>query len=148
MNFKHIISILMLVLSFNSFSQSTNLKLQDLSNDWKLLHEESGIQFFVKTQECSFPGNKLPFVYSILKIENTNAEAKKVTYNYVHYFEEGCDGCDANGERTFTYEVAPNTSIEGTCSSNDPGLSGYIDNPNFDGGWHFESVQLLFLTVD
>lgn len=148
MNFKHIISSILLVLSFSSIGQSENLKLKDLSNEWKLIHEENGVQFLVKSQECSFTGNKLPFVYSMLKIENSTDQSKKVTYNYVHYFQEGCDGCDANSEKTFTFEVAPNSSIEGDCDTKFAGLSSYIDNPNFDGGWHFESVQLLFLTVE
>ena len=148
MNFRHIISILVLVLSFNSFGQSTKLNRADLSNDWKLMHEESGVQFLVKTQSCSYTGNKLPFVYTLLKIENTTSELKHVTYNYVHYFDEGCDGCDANGERTFSFEIAPNSSIEGECNSAFTGLSGYVDNPNFEGGWHFESVQLLYLTIE
>ena len=147
MKFKHIIGILLLTMSFQSNSQ-TALKLNELSSDWKLLHQEEGVQFFVKKESCSFPKNELPFVYTMLKIENTTDQPKKVTYNYVQYFEEGCDGCDANGERTFTFEVAPNSSIEGNCNSTFAGLSGYVDNPNFDGGWHFESVKLMFLTIE
>lgn len=138
------------VVLFSSFGlqAQTIMKANDLSNNWKLITEKDNVQFFVKKQECAIEGATLPFIYSFLKIVNTSDSPKTVNYNFAHYFEEGCDGCDIESEKSYTIEIPAKTTLEEDCSFTKRGLSGFIQNPNFAGGWKFEGIEIKYLKID
>lgn len=136
---------LFLLIGFNSFGQS-RLNPIDLTKDWKLLTSENGVEFYIRKDVCATSGTKLPFEFSFLKIVNTSDTPKSVSYNYATIFTEACDGCDQNSERSFSFDLPANSMLEGNCEGN-RGLSGFIKNPNFDGGWHFESVEIKYLKI-
>ena len=144
-NLLKIIAFFLLCGSY-SFGQA-KLKNDELSKDWKLITSSDGVDLFLKKDVCVTAGAKLPFEFTFLKIVNTTNEQKSIAYNYAVYFSEACDGCEPNSERSYTADLAPNSTIEGDCVSTKPGLTGFVKNPNFDGGWHFEGVEIKFLKI-
>ena len=130
-----------------SFGQSA-LKGYELTSDWKLITQKDGVQFYVKKQECTVQGAELPYVYTLLKMVNSNATAKTVSYNYAHHFEDGCDGCDEDSERAFKIEIPANTTLQEDCSFKLEGFSGFVSNPNHKDGSKFQAVDIKFLQVN
>ena len=91
--------------------------------------------------------NGKPVIFSMLKIVNNTSDKKSITYNYIHQYDQGCDGCDENPERVFTIELEGNTQIEEDCSISNAGLSLTIHNPNVTSTWKFESVAINILSI-
>lgn len=133
------------LLSSFSWAQSAG----NLSNEWQLLNEQSGVQIFGRVQPCSMSKDlALPFDIAFLKIVNTTNEAKEVSYNFVIEYAEGCHGCNDELESFFMQKIEANSTIQEDCNFTHNGMSHVIKNPNFKGGWNFTKTRITNLKID
>jgi hypothetical protein len=146
-NFSKLCSLItaLLFVSAHSFGQTYNKA--DLTSEWQLISQQNGVEIFIKEQPCDLNKNGKPVIFSMLKIVNNTSDKKSITYNYIHQYDQGCDGCDENPERVFTIELEGNTQIEEDCSISNAGLSLTIHNPNVTSTWKFESVAINILSL-
>jgi ribonuclease BN (tRNA processing enzyme) len=134
-----------IVLSSFTWSQSTG----NLSNEWQLLSEQSGVQIYGSVQPCSMSKDlPLPFDIAFLKIVNTTNEAKQVSYNFVIEYIEGCRGCNDELESFFIQKIQANSTLQEDCNFTQNGMSHIIKNPNFNGGWNFTNARITNLKID
>ncbi len=123
--------------------------LGNLSNEWLLLQEQDGVQVFAKSEPCKMAeSSPKPFDIAFLKIVNNTNSEKKVAYNFVIEFTEGCTGCDEELESFFIQKVPANSTLEEDCSFKGQGMAHIIRNQNFSGGWNFEKVSITNLKID
>lgn len=132
-------------MSFHSNGQS--FKRAELTSDWQLITQKDGIEIYVKEQHCDLNKNGKPVIFSMLKVVNTTNQQRSVTYDYIHQYDQGCDGCNGNPERIFTVDLKPNSEIEEDCSISHAGLALSIHNPNVTSTWKFESVSTHILSI-
>jgi hypothetical protein len=136
---------LFLMMSGSFMAQS----LGNLTNDWKLIQDKDGVQFFAKTEECKMSEQSpKPFDIAFLKIVNNTNKEVEVAYNFVIEFTEGCNGCDGRDESRFSQKIPANGSIVEDCNFKQEGMAHIIRNQNFDGGWNFEKVSVANVTID
>lgn len=119
---------------------------QDLSvapSEWQELTSVDGITFYGRTEQCDFPGDELASSFALVRIVNNTSEEKVVNYHLALQYQEGCSGCAQTTEFDTAITVPANTTVEGACGNTTRELSRIIYNPNLDGGWHYESMQIV-----
>jgi hypothetical protein len=123
--------------------------LGNLTNNWKLIQETEGVQFFAKFEECKMSDKTpKPFDIAFLKIVNNTDEEVQVAYNFVIEYTEGCQGCDGSDESFFTQTIPANGSLEDDCNFLQEGMAHSVRNQNFKGGWNFKKVSVSNVKID
>lgn len=141
-------AILFIACLFSSASFMAQ-NLGNLTNDWQLLQDQDGVQIYAKQDACKMADSApKPFDIAFLKIVNNTNSEKKVAYNFVIEFTEGCNGCDDELESFFIQTVPANSSLEEDCNFKFEGMAHIVRNPNFNGGWNFEKVSVSNLKID
>ncbi|MEJ6583766.1 MAG: hypothetical protein QNL61_07260 [Crocinitomicaceae bacterium] len=119
----------------------------ELTSEWQIIAQEDGVEIYTKEVHCDLNKNGKPVIFSMLKVLNTTESKKSITYNYIHQYDQGCDGCDENPERIFTIELEANSNIEEDCAIKYAGLALSMYNPNLTSSWKFESVSVKILSI-
>lgn len=145
--FSKVIGLLTAVLFISTQSYGQTYNKAGLTSEWQLISQQNGVEIFVKEQLCDLNKNGKPVVFSMLRVVNNTTDKKSITYNYIHQYDQGCDGCNENPERIFTVELEGNSQIEEDCSISNAGLSLTIHNPNVTSTWKFESVSINILSI-
>ncbi len=140
---KNVLFVLSLIISVHSFAQQ---KLKT-SENWSLIKEQNGINFYSRLCECDMIEGQKKLVYSFLKIENTTNQALSISFDHVLAFKEGCDGCVPNPECAVSVNIPANAALEADCNINGHVLSRIVANPNLLGGWSFEKTLIKNLQI-
>ena len=144
---KSIIAILLVFTGFTAMSQS-KLNASEINSDWTLLSEKDGVKMYVQKGECQMGNVETPFTYGFLKVENTTNTEKHVNFNINLFYTDGCAGCDNNNGEYASITVAPNSSLEGGCSSQNGQLGLLIRNPLQTDYQEFTHLTLNDIKVD
>ncbi len=146
-NFSKVIGLLtvFVLISVHSFGQTYTRA--ELTPEWQLISQQDGVKIYVKEQHCDLNKNGKPVVFSMLRLVNETSDKKSITYNYIHQYDQGCEGCNENPERVFNFELESNSQIEEDCRISHAGLSLTIHNPNVTSTWKFESVSINILSI-
>ena len=142
---KNVLFVFSLLFSIFSFSQE-QLKLKT-SDNWTLIKEIKGVNFYNRLSECSTIEGQKPLVFSFLKIENTTNDLVSLNFDFALAFKEGCDGCIPNPECAVSISIPANSSKEAICDINYQPLSRLVANPNLLGGWSFEKTIIKNLQI-
>lgn len=138
-----------LAVLFASVSCLASAQTTSSTSDWTLLHEKDGIQIYSREESCSISDQyQKPCDYAFLKIVNTTPTEKFVYYNFGLLYTEECNGCQDDTEFSYGVSVPANDSLEGDCSFGRKELSRIIRNPNLEGGWNFEQVNITNPQID
>jgi len=121
---------------------------QGSGEEWKMIHEENGVQFFGKEIYCTNQVEVKPSFYAFLKIENTTSQEVRLIYTLAMEFEEGCSGCDLDSEFGTTISIPAQSVVEADCSLSQPSLFRIIRNLNLPGGWEYQSMKIANLIID
>lgn len=135
-----------LFVGMSSFGQT--VAKTDLTSEWQIIAQQDGVNIFVKEAHCDMNNNGKPIVFSMIKLENTTNEKKSITYNYIHQYDQGCDGCGEGSEKIYTINLEGNSQMEDDCSIKFNGLSSIIKSPYITTSWKFESVSINILSVN
>ncbi|SFT35801.1 hypothetical protein SAMN05216474_0084 [Lishizhenia tianjinensis] len=135
-----------MLISQVSFAQN-QINDSELTTEFVQIEEQDGVKFSVAKQECMvFEGQK-PLVYIFVKIENTTNVEKTVDFGIALSYVEGCSGCDYDSEFKTTLTIGAGETITGDCNFETRGTSRIVANPNLEGGWTFEGVQIMFIEI-
>jgi hypothetical protein len=135
-----ILSAICLIMGLNLSAQTSEMLTP--SNEWSLIYQKDGIDFYVKNEDCFFPNNKEPLVYSFMKMVNTTSKSVKVNCNFGLVFMEACVDCE-NAESAFETKIPANSALEASCENKISSLSRLVVNKNLKGGYEFRGVQLF-----
>lgn len=116
------------ILSLMSFGQ-IEIGMEEMRSDWKLIKQENGVEVYVSVMECQMGNVKQPFLYGSVKVVNSTAVAKNVSFTYELYYTDGCSGCGASDEYTKYISVAGNATSEGSCDFQKPENTILLVNP-------------------
>lgn len=120
----------------------------ELTNSWTLVKTIDQVEIYAVQQECSVTGKGQSWIYASLRIVNNSSEQKNVHFNFGLKFEEGCDGCKSPTEASRNISIQAGQTLVGDCSFEHGELSRLIRNPNLQGGWNFQNIELNNLIVD
>ncbi len=140
---KKVLFVLSLIISVHSFAQQKLIT----SENWSLIKEQNGVNFYSRLSECDMIEGQKKLVYSFLKIENTTNQALSISFDHVLAFKEGCDGCVPNPECAVSVNIPANAALEADCNINGHVLSRIVANPNLLGGWSFEQTLIKNLQI-
>jgi hypothetical protein len=141
---KKLFSVLVaLATIFSASAQS----LEQPNTDWVELTRKDGVIFWIKRQECSIVETQKPLQYAFMRIENTNAENKQLSFNFGIQYTDVCSGCDDFSENHVDLSISGNRTIEGDCSFENHLLTRLIYNPNHQHGRTFVKEVITNLTV-
>lgn len=116
------------ILSMISFGQ-IEVSMEEMRSDWKLIKQENGVEVYISVMECQMGNVKQSFLYGSVKVVNTIADAKNVSFTYELYYADGCSGCGASDEYTKYIDVAANATAEGSCDFQKPEFTILLVNP-------------------
>lgn len=133
--------------SVSGYSQS-NLAANELTQEWSLINQESGVNIYVREDFCKVGPQVKLLTYVLYKIENTNSIAKNIYFIDGLKYDQECIGCNGEEESRKVINVSANSSIECDCTFTNGILSSLITNPNYPDTREFKSVQLLDIKID
>lgn len=136
------------ILLISNFSYSQNTIDAEKTHPWELLHEEVGVSIYGKMGDCLMAEGQIPVNYAFLKISNENTTEVTVNYTFGLQYVEGCASCGENSEYNATITIPANSSKEGACGVLPRILNRVVSNPNLQGGWEFESINISNVTID
>lgn len=103
--------------------------MQGQNNEYKLIKEEQGVQIFAREMECHDNHNGIHQLFYQLQMINTTDLYATITWNIDIWMNGACVTCGKpkTAENTYTIELPPSGSMEGTCDkSSQKGLKVYI----------------------
>ncbi len=146
LKFKNLLFILAFSLTFSAFSQE--LKQEQLSKEWVLLTENSGVKIYVMLENCTIAGAPKSFDFVFLKFVNTNSTAKTVDLQLMVNYDKHCTGCnDENKESFRTFKIPAGATVFGDNTFKQEKMNYIIKNYNGTDDYIFQSILLNHLTI-
>ena len=139
---KILLSSMFSILSLMSIAQ-IELSMADIRTDWKLIKQESGVEVYLSSLECTMGNVKKPFIYGSLKVINTLSEQTNISFTYELHYMDGCSGCDASDEYSKFITVEGNSMSTGDCAFINPENTILLVNP-----LQTEKVELNKLVIN
>ena len=99
---KHFLTILCVFALLHSYGQ----------NEWKLVNEKDGVSFYQKTVECADVQENFFQNSVLLKIENSNKKAVRVTWQNHTFYNGECADCESLKH----INIGGKDSKEGDCN--------------------------------
>lgn len=139
------LGLLFLLISV-SLSAQTNGR-SDNASSWEPLHSSNEVTISGRLDECVMTKGQLPVTYAFLQISNTSSESRTVTFSFGLQYVEGCSSCGENSEFVTEITIPANSTIEGNCQFKRPELNRPVSNPNLEGGWEFEAINISNVSI-
>ncbi|MFZ9027670.1 MAG: hypothetical protein ACO2Z9_01580 [Crocinitomicaceae bacterium] len=122
-----------------------------MDGDWHILKSEQGVDINYKFEVCDQFGRQVGKY--ILQFENSNTDAKQVSFSTQTFINGDCSNCDriADSEYATSILVDGGSSLEGVCGENNKQLeffSHFIVHVPGMSGKHLTDLKIVNLVIE
>lgn len=144
---KFLITVGLMLSSLAGFSQAKNVEVKTITDKYQPYYQSNDVVVEVKKQDCDFPSDGIHQQFLLFKYENKTAETVKIDLHNDFYYNQTCKTCDSP-EYNYSFELAPNQTIEATCDLQNPRyMAVFVKQNNFKSSSQLTSIELTSIQV-